>query len=54
MHITGNYRTSDVWYALAILAALGGKADIGDAGALADQPLPHPVQCLQVELIGGS
>jgi hypothetical protein len=26
---------------------------IDDAGALADQPLPYPVQCLQVELIGG-
>ena len=26
---------------------------IDDAGALADQPLPHPVQCLQVELISG-
>ena len=26
---------------------------IDDAGALADQPLPHPVQCLQVELFGG-
>jgi hypothetical protein len=24
---------------------------IGDAGALADQPLPHPVQRLQVELL---
>ena len=26
---------------------------IDDAGALADQPLPHPVHCLQVELIRG-
>ena len=26
---------------------------IDDAGALADQSLPHPVQRLQVELIGG-
>ncbi len=26
---------------------------IDDAGALADQSLTHPVQCLQVELIGG-
>jgi hypothetical protein len=26
---------------------------IGDGGALADQPLPHAVQCLQVELIRG-
>jgi hypothetical protein len=26
---------------------------IDDAGALADQPLPYPVQCLQVELIDG-
>ena len=26
---------------------------IDDAGALADQPLAHAVQCLQVELIGG-
>jgi hypothetical protein len=25
---------------------------IGDAGALADQPLTHPVQRLQIELIG--
>jgi hypothetical protein len=26
---------------------------IDDAGPLADQPLSHPVQCLQVELVGG-
>ena len=26
---------------------------IDDAGALADQPLPHAVQCLQIKLIGG-
>ena len=26
---------------------------IDDAGALADQPLPYPVQRLQVQLIGG-
>ena len=26
---------------------------IDDAGALADEPLPHAVQCLQVELICG-
>jgi hypothetical protein len=26
---------------------------IDDAGALIDQPLSHPVHCLQVELIGG-
>ena len=26
---------------------------IDDAGALADQPLPYPVQCLQIKLIRG-
>jgi len=26
---------------------------VDDAGALTDQPLPHPVQRLQVELLGG-
>ena len=26
---------------------------IDDAGALADQPLPHPVQCLQIQLLRG-
>ena len=37
-----------------MLADLQRGADLIDnAGTLADQTLPYPVQCLQVELIGG-